>query len=159
MGIESHNKKKIKNDLSKQMMIQEAIENLAVFIDECYTQSSYNRYYNLKTKLDQKKTDAELVKYSLLLNSKGFSTVNEEYRKADKAKFELAEADTGFGINSHGSCYAVSESVDSSDCVRFSNFELPCSHKFFVDKWREKNTLWWRTRSQQMEEKIQIKKE
>ena len=66
------NNQKLKNYLSKQMKIPEAIENLDLFIDECYTKSSYNRYYNLKTKLDQRSTDADVIKYSLLCNSKSF---------------------------------------------------------------------------------------
>ena len=74
--VESHNQK-LKNFLNKQMRIPEAKENLSLFIDEWYTKSSYNKYYNLKTEIDQRNTDAEILKYSMLCNSKSFTVINE----------------------------------------------------------------------------------
>ena len=62
----------LRTEHPKHMRLPEAIENLALFIEEWYTKISYNRYCNLNTKLDQRNTDATMVNYSLLVSSKTF---------------------------------------------------------------------------------------
>ena len=62
----------LRTEHPKNMRLPEAIENLALFMEECYTKISYNSYCHLNTKLDLRNTDATMVNYSLLVSSKTF---------------------------------------------------------------------------------------
>ena len=71
------------------MRLPEAVEQLSNFIDEAYAKSSHTRYKNLKTKIDTRNTDEELVQFSLICSSKSFQIVNNEFRQAGKTPFQL----------------------------------------------------------------------
>ena len=138
--VESHNQK-LKNFSNKHMRIPEAIENLSLFIDECYTKSSYNRYYNIKTKIYQRNSDSEIIKYSMLCNSKSFTVINEEYHKVDKTKFDISESESGYLVKNNVSSYNVFLKMDKCECLKYANFALPCRHIFEPPRGKTNNVV------------------
>ena len=136
--IESHNQK-LKKYVSKTMRLPEAIENLSSFIDETYAKSSFNRYANLKTKIDQRNTDGELIKFSLMCNPKAFQIVNDELRILESVKFEIIEESDEtysviYKIKDSTFNVSVAKSMNDCTCLCFSNFGLPCRHIFACRK-------------------------
>ena len=135
--IESHNQK-LKNYLSKHMNLPQAIEHLDKFLDDTYSRSSFNRYANLKTKIDVRNTDKDIIQYSLLCNSKAFQIVNDEYRMLDSMKFETEKENESYKVKYmvKGSSFdiSVSKSMDECSCLTFCNFGLPCRHIFACRK-------------------------
>ena len=123
------------------MRIPEAIENLSLFIDECNTKISYNRYYNIKTKIYQRNTDSEIIKYSMLCNSKSFTVINEEYHKVDKTKFDISESESGYLVKNNVSSYNVSLKMDKCECLKYANFALPCRHIFEPPRGKTNNVV------------------
>ena len=67
--LECHNQK-LKKYLNRNMRLPEAVEHLSNFIDDTYAKSSLNRYENLKIRIDHRNNDEDLIRYSLLCNSK-----------------------------------------------------------------------------------------
>ena len=136
--IESHNQK-LKKYVSKTMRLPEAIENLSSFIDETYAKSSFNRYANLKTKIDQRNTDGELIKFSFMCNPKAFQIVNDELRILESVKFEIIEESDEtysviYKIKDSTFNVSVAKSMNDCTCLCFSNFGLPCRHIFACRK-------------------------
>ena len=135
--IEFHNQK-LKNYLSKYMNLPQAIEHLYKFLDDTYSRSSFNRYANLKTKIDVRNTDKDIIQYSLLCNSKAFQIVNDEYRILDSMKFETEKENESYKVKYmvKGSSFdiSVSKSMDECSCLTFCNFGLPCRHIFACRK-------------------------
>ena len=131
--IECHNQK-LKQYVSKNMHLPQAIENLSNFLDDTYSKSSFNRYANLKTKIDVRNTDQELLKFSLMCNSKAFQILNDEYRILESIKFEILEENEAYSvkyrIKDSSFDVSVSKSMDECSCLCFSNFGLPCRHIF-----------------------------
>ena len=127
--LESHNQK-LKKYLNSNMRLPEAVEQLSNFIDDTYAKSSFNRYENLKTKIDRRNNDEDLVKYSLLCNSKSFQIVNDEFRQGTNTDFSITESDEAYTVKSLSSEYTVSKKLDECTCLCFSNFGLPCRHIF-----------------------------
>ena len=74
--LECHNQK-VKKYLNRNMRLPEAVEHLSNFIDDTYAKSSFNRYENLKIRIDHRNNDEDLIRYSLLCNSKSFQMVND----------------------------------------------------------------------------------
>ena len=106
--LESHNQK-LKKYLNSNMRLPEAVEQLSNFIDDTYAKSSFNRYENLKTKIDRRNNDEDLVKYSLLCNSKSFQIVNDEFRQGSNTDFSITESDEAYTVKSLSSEYTVSK--------------------------------------------------
>ena len=100
--IESHNQK-LKHYLTQYMHLYESVSNLAIFIDEAFTKSSYTRFSNLKTKVDYRNTDKALMQFSLLCNAKAFGIVADEYQKYKSANYDCTETDKTFTIKSNSS--------------------------------------------------------
>lgn len=120
------------------MHLSESVNNLALFIDEAFTKSSYTRYSNLKTKIDQRNTDKALMQFSLLCNGKAFGIVNEEYRKFKSLDNQCVETEDDYQVKYKASCHTVSKQTNKCDCTVFSNFALPCRHIF---SYRDKQNL------------------
>ena len=57
-----------------------------------FSHALYNE--NLKTKIDTRNTDEELVQYSLICSSKSFQIVNDEFRQAGKTPFITEDEDS-----------------------------------------------------------------
>ena len=135
--IESHNQK-LKHYVSKHMPLPKAIQHLDKFLDDTYSKSSFNRYANLKTKIDVRNTDKDILQYSLLCNSKAFQIVNDEYRMLDSINFEAEEENDSYTVkyNVKGSSFSisVSKSMNDCSCLTFCNFGLPCRHIFACRK-------------------------
>ena len=69
--LECHNQK-LKKYLNRNMRLPEAVEHLSIFIDDTYAKSSFNRNENLKIRIDHRNNDEDLIRYSLLCNSKSW---------------------------------------------------------------------------------------
>lgn len=135
--IESHNQK-LKNYVSKHMNLPQAIEHLDKFLDDTFSKSSFTRYGNLKTKIDVRNTDKDIVQYSLLCNSKAFQIVNDEYRMLESMTFETEEDIESYKVKYEVKGLSfdirVSKSMNECSCLTFCNFGLPCRHIFACRK-------------------------
>ena len=142
--IESHNQK-LKNYVSKHMNLPQAIENLDKFLDDTYSRSAFTRYANLKTKIDARNTEKDVIKYSLLCNSKAFQIVNDEYRILDSMKFEIEEVNDAYkvkyNVKSMSFAITVSKSMTECSCLTFCNFGLPCRHIICMPKTAQKHCV------------------
>ena len=121
--LECHNQK-LKNYLNRNMRLPEAVEHLSNFIDDTYAKSSFNRYENLKIRIDHRNNDEDLIRYSLLCNSKSFQMVNDEYRQGIKSDFSITETDDAYTVKLGSSECTVSKDVNECSCLCFSNFGL-----------------------------------
>ena len=98
----------------------EAVEHISNFIDDTYAKSSFNRYENLKIRIDHRNNDEDLIRYSLLCNSKSFQMVNDEYRQGIKSDFGITETDDAYTVKLGSSEYTVSKDVNECSCLCFS---------------------------------------
>ena len=121
---------KLKKFLNRNMRLPEAVEHLSNFIDDTYAKSSFNRYENLKIRIDHRSNDEDLIRHSLLCNSKSFQKVNNKYRQGIKTDFSITETDDAYTVKLGSSEYTVSNDLNECSCLCFSNFVLPCKHIF-----------------------------
>ena len=125
--LECHNQK-LKKYLSRNMRLPEAVEHLSNFIDDTYAKSSFNRYENLKIRIDHRNNDEDLIRYSLLCNSKSFQMVNGEYRQGIKSDFSITETDDAYTVKLGSSEYTVSKDVNECSCLLSEPPWFPTRH-------------------------------
>ena len=131
--LECHNQK-LKKYLNSNMRLPVAVEHLSNFIGDTYAKSSFNRYENLKNRIDNRNNDEDLIRYSLLCNSKSFQMVNDEYRQGIKSDFSITETDDAYTVKLGSSEYTVSKDVNECSCLCFSNFGLKVKRCSFEKK-------------------------
>ena len=139
--VESHNEK-IKQYMSRNMHLPEALRNLLNSIMDSYNRSAYSKFLNMKTRIETSFKDDTRSKNVLFCVQPAFDIIRSELNKMESIKHNVVKADDNMIVTSVSGNrkHVVDNSFSNCSCSVWGNYGLPCRH-IFVGKMRAKTYM------------------
>ena len=137
--VESHNEK-IKQYISRNVHLPEALRNLLNSIMDSYNSSAYSKFLNMKTRIDTSFKHDTRNKYALFCVQPAFD-IRSELNKMESIKHNVVKADDNIIVTlvSDNRKHVVDNSFSNCSCSVWGNYGLPCRHIFVCRKNESKN--------------------